>query len=167
MVTMFLIAAAVAVLSTFMVITNLDAVHALLYLVISLLSIAIIFFLLGAPFVAALEIIIYAGAIMVLFVFVVMVLNLGPISREEENRWLKPGMWFGPVILAGILALELIYLLAQTGGIASGISGTDPKEVSRSLFGPYLIAVELASILLMAGLVGAWHIGRAWKGGKR
>jgi NADH-quinone oxidoreductase subunit J len=166
MVAIFFVAAAVAIISTFMVITHLDAVHALLYLVVSLLSIAVIFYLLGAPFAAALEVIIYAGAIMVLFVFVVMVLNLGPISREQENRWLRPGMWLGPVILSGILAFELVYVLAGAE-VPSGAAGTGPKQVARSLFGPYLIAVELASILLMAGLVGAWHIGREWKGKKR
>jgi NADH-quinone oxidoreductase subunit J len=149
-----------------MVITHLDAVHALLYLVISLLSVAIIFYLLGAPFVAALEVIIYAGAIMVLFIFVVMVLNLGPLTREQEHRWLKPGMWIGPVILSGILAIELVYVLAGSGRANAGATGVSSKEVSRSLFGPYFIAVELASILLMAGLLGAYHIGREWKGKK-
>jgi len=167
MITIFFVAAAVAIISTYMVITNLDAVHALLYLVISLLSIAVIFYLMGAPFVAALEVIVYAGAIMVLFVFVVMVLNLGPLTREQENHWLKPGMWFGPVILSGILAFELVYIAAGISGPQSGAAEMNPKEVSRSLFGPYLIAVELASILLMAGLIGAWHIGREWKGKKR
>jgi NADH-quinone oxidoreductase subunit J len=164
MVTIFFVAAAVAIVSTFLVITHLDAVHALLYLVISLLSVALIFYLLGAPFVAALEVIIYAGAIMVLFIFVVMVLNLGPLTREQENRWLKPGMWLGPVILSGILAIELVYVLAGSGAKSPGLSAVGPQEVSRSLFGPYLIAVELASILLMAGLIGAYHIGREWKG---
>lgn len=163
MVTVFLVTAAVAVISTFMVITRLDAVHALLYLVISLLAVALIFYLLGAPFVAALEVIIYAGAIMVLFVFVVMMLNLGPLTREQEKRWLKPGMWFGPVILSGILAAELVYILAGTSGVPAHQAAVNPKEVSLSLFGPYLIGVELASILLMAGLIGAWHIGRGWK----
>jgi NADH-quinone oxidoreductase subunit J len=73
----FYIAAAVAIASTMMAITRLDEVHALLYLIVSLLAIAVVFFVLGAPFVAALDVIIYAGAIMVLFVFVVMLLNLG------------------------------------------------------------------------------------------
>ena len=162
MVTVFFVAAAVAVNSSFMVITRLDAVHALLYFVISLLAVALVLYLLGAPFVAALEVIIYAGAIMVLFVFVVMILNLGPLTREREKQWLKPGIWFGPVILSAILATELVYILAGSG-ISANSAAVNPKEVSRSLFGPYLIGVELASILLMAGLIGAWHIGREWK----
>lgn len=167
MVILFFIAAAIAIVSTFMVITHLDAVHALLYLVVSLLSVALVFYLLGAPFIGALEVIIYAGAIMVLFVFVVMMLNLGPLTRQEESRWLKPGMWLGPTVLAGILALELVYVLSSGRNLLSEAFGADAKDISRSLFGPYLIAVELASILLMAGLVGAYHIGRAWKGKER
>ncbi len=149
-----------------MVITHLEAVHALLYLVVSLLSVALIFYLLGAPFVAALEVIIYAGAIMVLFVFVVMMLNLGPLTREEERRRLTPGIWYGPAILSGILAVELIYVLAGSGHSLSTPVNIGSKQVARSLFGPYLIAVELGSILLMAGLVGAYHLGREWKGKK-
>ena len=83
----FYIAAAVALFSTVMTITRLNAVHALLYLVMSLLAGAVLFFTLGAPFVAALEVIIYAGAIMVLFIFVVMLLNLGEQATETERRW--------------------------------------------------------------------------------
>ena len=80
MTTVFYIAAAVAVFSTLMAITRANAVHALLYMITSLLSASLIFFLLGAPYVAALQAIVYAGAIMVLFVFVIMMLNQGPES---------------------------------------------------------------------------------------
>ena len=86
MAALFYIAALVGVVSTGMVITRLNAVHALLYLIVSLLAVALIFFLLGAPFVAALEVIIYAGAIMVLFLFVVMMLNQGPPAVVQERR---------------------------------------------------------------------------------
>ena len=105
----FYIAAVVAVASTLMVITRLNAVHALLYLVVSLLSVGVVFFALGAPFVAVLEVIIYAGAIMVLFVFVVMMLNLGKTAVEQERQWLHPSMWGGPTILLLILLVEVIY----------------------------------------------------------
>src|ERR1041385_8703351 len=94
----FYVAAAIAVLSTAFVITSVSAVHALLYLIVSLLSVAVVFFVLGAPFVAALEVIIYAGAIMVLFIFVVMMLNLGAASVEQEKAWLRPRTWFGPAV---------------------------------------------------------------------
>ena len=88
----FYFAAGVAVLATLRVITNSNPVHALLYLIISLLAISMTFFSLGAPFAGALEIIVYAGAIMVLFVFVVMMLNLGPAVVEQERKWLTPGI---------------------------------------------------------------------------
>jgi NADH-quinone oxidoreductase subunit J len=156
----FYISAAVAVFSTLMVITRFNAVHALLYLIVSFFSVALIFLVLGASFVAALEIIIYAGAIMVLFVFVIMMLNLGPRAQEQESRWLKPQVWIGPSFLAVVLVVELIYLIAVAGTTALAGSEVTPKQVGIALFGPYLLGVELASMLLMAGLVGAYHLGR-------
>lgn len=155
----FYIAAAVALFSTVMTITRLSAVHALLYLVMSLLAGAVLFFALGAPFVAALEVIIYAGAIMVLFIFVVMLLNLGDRATEQERRWLKPGIWNGPVILAIVLIAEMLWLLRGASGVRTG-APVGPKEVGMALYGPYVIGVELASMLLLAGLVGAYHLGR-------
>ena len=158
----FYVASGVAIVSTLFVITQRNAVHALLYLIVSLLAVAMIFFALGAPFVAALEVIVYAGAIMVLFVFVVMMLNLGPQSVEQEKRWLQPRMWIGPTILSVILVLEMFYVLATHGNAAAPASqaAIDPKQVGLALFGPYLLGVELASMLLLAGLVGAYHLGR-------
>jgi NADH-quinone oxidoreductase subunit J len=156
----FYIAAAVAIIATCRVITALNAVHALLYLIVSLLAVALIFFALGAPFVAALEVIIYAGAIMVLFVFVIMMLNLGPQATAQERQWLQPKMWRGPAILAMVLIGELIDVLANSGRQASGASVVEPKQVGIALFGPYLLGVDLASLLLLAGLVGAYHLGR-------
>lgn len=89
----FYVAAAIAVLATLRVITHTNPVHALLYLIVSLLAISATFFSLGAYFAGALEIIVYAGAIMVLFVFVVMMLNLGDSVANQEREWLKPGVW--------------------------------------------------------------------------
>jgi NADH-quinone oxidoreductase subunit J len=156
----FYIAAVIAIVSTVMVITRLNAVHALLYLILSLLAVAVIFFIIGAPFIAALEVIIYAGAIMVLFVFVVMMLNLGKTSIQQENQWLAPKSWIGPGILALILLLELIYLLITLRSARPEGTIIGPKEVGTSLFSVYLIAVELAALLLLAGLVGAYHLGK-------
>jgi NADH-quinone oxidoreductase subunit J len=154
----FYIAGAVAVISTVLMLTRLQIVHALLYLIVSLLGVAVVFYLLGAPFVAALEIIVYAGAIMVLFVFVVMMLNLGVLAAELEKRWLSPGIWVGPVLLAGVLIIEVLYLVR--GDSASlGAAAVEPKQVGIALFGPYMIGVELASMLLLAGVVGAYHLG--------
>ena len=157
---LFYIAAAVAVICTIMVITNLNAVHALLYLIVSLLSLALIFFLLGAPFAAALEIIVYAGAIMVLFVFVVMMLNPESQTIQSRKQLLSPGIWFGPAVPAAILLGELIYVLTAGSVTFPANAGVGPHALSRTLFGPYVLGVELASILLMAGLVGAYHLAR-------
>lgn len=156
---LFYIAAAVAIFATLMMLTRLNAVHALLYLIISLLAVAIVFFTIGAPFMAALEVIIYAGAIMVLFIFVVMLLNIGKRQVEQERSWQRPGMWVGPVILAVILIVEVAFLVNHAGGDAMGATVVSPKQVGMSLFGPYLIGVELASFLLLGALVGAYHIG--------
>src|SRR5574337_1271509 len=89
----FYVAGAISILATIMVITRLNVVHALLYLIVSLLAVSVVFYTLGAPFLAALEVIIYAGAIMVLFVFVVMLLNLGERATELERTWVKPKMY--------------------------------------------------------------------------
>jgi NADH-quinone oxidoreductase subunit J len=167
----FYFSAAVALIATVLAITRRDAVHALLYLIVSLLAVAVIFFTLGAPFIAALEVIIYAGAIMVLFIFVVMMLNLGTASIEQESRWLSPGVWIGPAILAIILVLELAYMLSYSKTRLSVAAMVSPIQVGLALFGPYLLGIELASILLLAGLVGAYHLGRRdkaneFRGGK-
>jgi NADH-quinone oxidoreductase subunit J len=156
----FYISGAVAILATLMVITELHAIHALLYLVVSLLAVAMVFLSLGAPFIAVLEVIIYAGAIVVLFLFVVMMLNLGRATLEQERRWLGPLMWVGPTILLFVLLAELAYLLtvAESPPIVPMLVG--PKEVGLTLFGPYLVGVEVASLLLLVGLVGAFHLGR-------
>ncbi len=160
MIVAFYIAAAIAVFSTVMVITHINAVHALIYLVVSLLSVAVLFFLLGAPFAAALEVIIYAGAIMVLFIFVVMMLNVGEESEKLERQWLKLSMWIGPALLAFILLVEILYLIStQNLEYGAGIV-VDAKQVGMALYGPYIIAVELAAILLMAGIVGAYYLGK-------
>jgi len=156
----FYVTAAVAVLSTVLIITRLNAVHGLLYLIVSSLSLAIIFYLLGAHFAAALEVIIYAGAIMILFVFVVMMLNMGHKGVAQEQQWLKPGNWIGPGLLS--LVLFLVFVPA----LSSDVVGTGPQPVTATqvgiaLFGPYLLVVELASFLLLAGLIGAYHLARA------
>src|SRR5215469_11675421 len=124
----FYIAGVVAVISTFLMLTRLNVVHALLYLIVSLLAVAVVFYTLGAPFVAALEVIIYAGAIMVLFVFVVMMLNLGERAVAIERSWLSPGMWIGPGLLAAVLIAEAAYLATQTPPAVSSVT-VAPKQI--------------------------------------
>ena len=156
----FYISAAIAILATLRVITHTSPVHALLYLVISLLAISAVFFSLGAYFAGALEIIVYAGAIMVLFVFVVMMLNLGKQVEEQEKVWLQPDVWIGPAILASVLLFTLIFGIIQLDGATIQGQLVSAKQVGISLFSHYILAVELISMLLLAGLVVAYHIGR-------
>jgi NADH-quinone oxidoreductase subunit J len=154
----FYIAAAVAIISTIMAISGRNAIHSLLYLILSLLAISVIFYLLSAPFVAALEVIIYAGAIMVLFIFVTMMLNIG-VEKETEKKWLNPRMWIVPSILAAILLINLILALKSSHPVPSEKEAIQPKQVGISLFSTYLMGVEIAGILLMAGVIGAYHLG--------
>ena len=160
----FYLASLVAIFATLRVITTVSPVHSLLYMVISLLAVAMIFFCLGAPFAGALEIIVYAGAIMILFVFAVMMLNLGAETRRQEKLWLTPRIWVGPALLAGVLFGELAWSIWShqmgSGGHALGVSTIDAKQVGFSLFGSYLLLVELASILLLAALIAAYHLGK-------
>lgn len=156
---LFYLSAFVAVISTLLAITRLNAVHALLYFICSLLALAVIFYALGAHFAAALEVIVYAGAIVVMFLFVIMMLNLGRETVEQERGWFKPQMWIGPAVLCAPLLAVLVTVIGKAEqGMAHNVVAA--REVGIELFGPYVLAVELASMLLLAGLVGAYHLAR-------
>ena len=156
---LFYIASTIALVATIAALTRANAAHALIYLIVSLLAVAVLFFLMGAPFAAALEIVIYAGAIMVLFLFVIMMLNIGETGVTREKQWLSARVWVVPGIMAGLLLLELLLALSTAPGTTSA-RAVDPKAVGIALFGPYVLAVEIASMMLLAGLVGAYHLGR-------
>jgi NADH-quinone oxidoreductase subunit J len=156
----FYVAALLAILTTVLALTRTHPVHALLYLVLSLLSVSALFLLLGAPFVAALEVVVYAGAIMVLFVFVVMLLNVGRAVEKQERAQLGAGAWILPIVIGAALFGELAYVLSHApagGGLQADVA---VKPVATALFGPYLIGVEIAALLLLAGMIGAYHLGR-------
>ena len=163
MLTTFYIASVIAVISTIMVITRHNLIHALLYLVVSFLAIAVIFYLLGATFMAALEVIIYAGAIVVLIIFVIMMLNLKAEAVDQEKEWMKGSILIGPSLLSIVLLVELFYLISNAGMTGPEYHVVDAKAVGMSLYGPYVIGVELSGILLMSGIVGAYHLGRQKK----
>ncbi|MGO8693054.1 MAG: NADH-quinone oxidoreductase subunit J [Rectinemataceae bacterium] len=153
--TAFVIAGVIAIAATFLVIVQRNAVHALLYLIVSLFALAVTMLFLGAAFVAALEIIVYAGAIMVLFIFVVMMIG-------AASSALRPRAWILPALLGAVLLAEVFYVLTQRpGGLSLGsIAAITPKEVGMALFGPYVLGAEIAAFLLLAGLVGAYHLAR-------
>ncbi len=157
---LFYTSSVIAILATIMVITRYHPIHALLYLVVSFLAVAMIFLSLGAPFVAVLEVILYAGAIIVLLIFVVMMLNLGTDTATQEKQWLQPKVWIGPSLLALVLLSEMVILLMQGDNADMQVTPVEIKQVSISLYKEYIIALELAGFLLMAGIVGAAHIGK-------
>lgn len=159
---LFYILATAAVISTLLAITARHPVHAVLFLVLSLLSIAIIFYMLMAPMVAAFEVLIYAGAIMVLFLFVIMMLDLG-----HPEKGLSPHLrqWFPAMILAIISMGSLATLIVSREFRPQAISSLPIREVASILYQKHGLAVELVSLQLLFALVGALYLGRPAKSG--
>ncbi|MFZ2843271.1 MAG: NADH-quinone oxidoreductase subunit J [Psychrobacter sp.] len=154
--------AAVAIFASLRVVTQANPVHAILSMIVSLLAIAGIFFVIGAPFAGALEIVVYAGAIMVLFVFVIMMLNLGMRNDEREERWLDAGTWAIPTGLTIIIAVVLYAMIGLNHDEAAVIGGStiSAKAVGTVLFTKYIMLIEVAALLLLAALVAAYHLGK-------
>ena len=155
--TIFYILAAVTVIATLFAITEKHAVHAIVYLVTSFFALAVIFFLLGAPLVAVFEVIIYAGAIMVLFLFVIMMLDLGhpeKAKRPGSRDW-WPALLLGAITLGAALSLFGAHPSSAAVGASPGI-----RDFAATLFQRYGIAVEVISMQLLFALVGALYLGR-------
>ncbi|PPI86725.1 NADH-quinone oxidoreductase subunit J [Candidatus Pantoea edessiphila] len=149
-----------AVTTTLCAVFHTNPIYMLLYLITSLLSISCIYFLIGAYFIGALEVIIYAGAIMVLFVFVVMMLNLGKITEQKERKWLKSSKWIIPTVVSVLLLSVFIFFIIITDDKMIVRKVFNAKEIGISLFNHYMLVVELVSILLLASLIVSLHIGR-------
>lgn len=151
----------VAIFASFRVVTHANPVHAILSMIVSLLAVAGIFFILGAPFAGVLEIIVYAGAILVLFVFVIMMLNLGT-DVQEEKSWLTSSAWAMPVCLMMIIAgvLTAIIFVSPDSGKMLSTQTVDAKAVGTRLFTQYVLLVEVAAFLLLGALVAAYHLGK-------
>ncbi len=152
--------AAVVLCATALAITRQNVVHAVCYLVISFMGTAVIFYILGAPLLAALEVLIYAGGIMVLFLFVIMMIKdqQSPMADFSSIRIKK---WLPAVILAGvstILAGVLVFADPGNRLRPPAVMGT-PQEFGRILFQDYWFPVEIASLLLLAALIGALYLG--------
>jgi NADH-quinone oxidoreductase subunit J len=153
----FYILAAVVLIATLFSITEKHAVHAIIYLATSFFALAVIFYLLNAPLVAVFEVIIYAGAIMVLFLFVIMMLDLG-----HPEKLLLPGMrdW-GPALLLGLVTLgAFIALVLHQPHTSVDISPVSIRDFAGVMFRKYGVAVEIVSMQLLFALVGALYLGR-------
>jgi NADH-quinone oxidoreductase subunit J len=155
---LFFACAIVAVLGAVLLIVAREPIHSALSLILVMISLAILYLLLGAPFVAAVQILVYAGAIMVLFVFVIMLLNAGV---EERTDWSKIAKWVG-LPLGVILLLEIAHWLFHSepgSAIANGAAGTlqpaSTYDLSTLLFRQYLFPFEATSILILIAILGA------------
>ena len=159
----FYILSIVILAATLLAITRRHAIHAVVYLTISFLGTGAVFYLLGAPFLALLEIIIYAGAIMTLFLFIVMMLNLNP----AERAWgVGLAGWLPAILLGGITVIVAAVMVWSdpVGRAPLNTLTASPLAVGRFLFEKYWFQVEIASFLLLAALVGTLYLGRAEKG---
>jgi len=151
---LFFLLASICVSSILAMIISKNQAHNALFLVVAFASLGGLFGLLDAPFIAAVQIIIYSGAIMVLFIFVIMMINLRQGIPAEKKRWI----FYLSSLLALILIAELVLaskgtfsLLGKTGGERIG----SPSDLGRILFSDYLYPFEITSILIVAALVGA------------
>jgi NADH-quinone oxidoreductase subunit J len=158
----FFACAIAAVIGAILLIAAREPIHSALSLVVVMVSLAILYLLLGAPFVAAIQILVYAGAIMVLFIFVIMLLNAG---EEERTDWSKIAKWIG-FPLGCVLAAEIFYLLfhSEPGtAIANGAAAPGPADtvaLSTTLFRQYLLPFEATSILILIAILGALVLAR-------
>ena len=156
---LFYLLAALIVSSTGIAVTRRNLAHAVVYLVISFFGTAMLFYLLGAPLLAALEVIIYAGAIMILFLFIVMMIRL-----EQIEAPLFPRRQMVPALVAAAIYLVAGILLLTSGGSAGNAwlasASASPADFGRFLFNRHWLAIEIASLLLLVALIGALHIGR-------
>ena len=149
-----------AILCGLMVILEKNPIHSVLYLVITFFAIAGHYVLLNAQFLAAVHVIVYAGAIMVLFLFVIMLLNLNKESEQHKSMVVK----FAAVIAAGILLVVLVGALRSTASLSSPEIGNADiglvKNLGKVLFNQFLLPFETASLLFLAAMVGAVMLGK-------
>jgi len=162
---LFLILALVAVATAVGMLLNRNAVYAALFLVLNFVTVAVFYLLLGAPFIALTQVTVYAGAIMVLFLFVIMLLGAERIQPAKVLRW-------QPLVagaLALILALETAYLFFFRDAPASVLARPEaasgsPQAIGMALFNQYLIPFEVTSVLLLVAMVGAIVLTKRGKG---
>ena len=160
--------AAVTVLGSLFVIVQRNPIYSVLSLIGAFFGLSGLYVLLDAPFVAIVQIIIYAGAIMVLFLFVVMLLN---VPREDAAEWDRTHVLYRPwprrvgALLAVLLIAQLGWALSRTPGLGDGVGQqtagiSDVGELGRVLFTDYMFAFEVTSILILASMVGAVILAR-------
>ena len=167
----FLVLSLVSVSSALGMISSRNAVYSALFLVLNLVTVAVFYLLLGAPFIAMSQITVYAGAIMVLFLFVIMLLGAENIKSANALPWQRPLA----VLLAVILAVESVYLVFARAGSSAVITAPDAalnsmeslRAMAMTLFNDFLLPFEVTSVLLLAAMVGAIVIAKQEKVGQK
>ena len=156
----FALFAALAVASAMVVVTHRNPVYSVMSLVVTLISIAVLFVLLGAPFLAALQVLVYTGAILVLFLFVIMLLNVEPEQPAGGHKLQKLGAALAALVLAGLLASW--FVAAQGDAPAQALVREDVAMVplARALFSKYLLPFEIVGVLLLAAVIAATALAR-------
>ena len=160
---LFILLAAIAVLSAGLMLASRNAVHSALYLVLNFATVAVFFLLLGAPFIAMMQVTVYAGAIMVLFLFVIMLLGAEMLRQPSA---VLTGQRRAMLILGTLFIVAVAFLLfggLLTGGaVGPTFASADvpkdfggPEAIGLSLFNDYLLPFELTSFLLLIGMIGA------------
>ena len=160
----FYLISAVVIGATAIAITRRNLVHAVVYLIVSYFGTAMLLYLFGAPFLAALEVIVYAGAIMVLFLFVVMMIRVEPTEEVmfPLSQWL-PAAFFGLIYLV----TAIVVIFETPGSQASLIAMVaTPRQFALYVFEQHWFSIEVISILLLLALIGALHLGSGKGGGE-
>ena len=156
---LFLVLALVAIATAMGMLLSRNAIYSALFLVLNFITVAVFYLLLGAPFIAMAQITVYAGAIMVLFLFVIMLLGAESLPEAEVLPWQRPLAITLAVILAGETAYLLLTRARPIGDVLQpgDVVNTMPnlRELGMSLFQDYLLPFEVTSILLLVAMVGA------------
>ena len=152
---------ALALVSAIMVVASKSPVHSILFLIVVFFAISGHYILLNAQFLAIVNIIVYAGAIMVLFLFVIMLMNLNKETEPRKNRWLKMAgaVAGGALLLVLVAALKDSDLKQQEALVKTGNIGLI-EELGKQLFSTYVVPFEISSILFLSAMVGAVVIGK-------
>jgi NADH-quinone oxidoreductase subunit J len=153
----FAVTAVVAILGAAMLLLSKNAVHSALFLLLNFGAIAVLYLLLRAPFLFTIQLIVYAGAIIVLFLFVVMLLGAERAEDDHDviTRWQRPlALILGAALLveAGYVFLRSSTLAQMTGGVNESFG--DPAQIAAALFTTYLLPFEITGVILLAGVVG-------------
>jgi len=165
---LFYVLGAVAVLTALGLLVSRSAVYAVLYLVLNFATVAVFYLLLGAPFIALTQVTVYAGAIMVLFLFVVMLLGAEKLPKGKVLPWQRPlAIGLAVVLLAeaGYLLFQRIQATAVLSAPGTELNTTEAlRTLALSLFNQYLLPFEVTSILLLVAMVGAIVLTKKEKG---